>query len=161
VALLDTESFRAPSTIEVGAQPWHVAMTGDQSRLIAANQGDRTLSIIDVALGREVSRLPGASDVVAVRMTWFDSTAVVLSRAEKTALVVDLIGGRLLGQIALPGAPAAAVTTSDGTKMLVALSDSGDVAVIEPRELRLDKVIEGVVEQPLSIIAAGSRNTCS
>ena len=73
---------------------------------------------------------------------------------------IELESGRSLGEITLPGAPEAAVATTDGTRLYVALGDVGSVAVIDVRQRRLLKVIDGVARRPWGVQMAGAVNYC-
>ena len=92
---------------------------------------------ISTATLEVVATLPAAEDVTGVNTGWFETTAFALSRAERKAVVYDLEAMTRAGEIALPGTPETGVTTPDGAKLYVALSDTDQVAVIDIRAREL------------------------
>ena len=107
-----------------------------------------------------VATLPAAEDVTGVNTGWFETTAFALSRAERKAVVYDLESMTRAGEIALPGTPETGVTTPDGTKLYVALSDTDQVAVIDVRARALIKTIDGVGDEPWGAMMIGTLNYC-
>ena len=160
LAVLDLEAGRMVRTLELGDEPWRAYGTADGRLMIVPNNGDRTVSIVDVARLEEVARLPGADDMTGVNTGWFETTAVVLSRGESKALIYDLEALVPIGEIALPGAPETGVVTPDGSKLYVALGSTGQVAVIDVGARKLVKVIDGVGEAPWGAHMVGALNYC-
>ena len=144
----------------VGELPWHAFATMDGSRLLVPNNGEGTVSVLDGASLTEIARVPAGADITGVNTAWFESVAFVLSRGDRKATAIELEHGQALGEITLPGAPEAGVTTADGTRLYVALGDVGGVAVIDVRERRLLKVIDGVARRPWGVQMAGALNYC-
>ena len=112
------------------------------------NNGDGTVSVLDGASLTEIARVPAGADITGVNTAWFETVAFVLSRGDRKATVIELEQGRSLGEIILPGAPEAAVDDRRRHRLYVALGDVGGVAVIDVRERRLLKVIDGVAVDP-------------
>lgn len=160
LAVIDLASRRTLKTLHLGSLPWRAYPSTDGRYMIVPNNGDMTVSIVDVERLEEVARLPGAADMTGVNTGWFDSTAFVLSRGEGKAVMLDLTTLRPAGEIALPGTPETGVTTPDGTKLYVALSDAGKVAVIDTRGRRLLRLIDGVGEEPWGAHMTGAVNYC-
>jgi collagen type III alpha len=98
--------------------------------------------------------------MTGVNTGWFETTAVVISRGEDKALVYDLEAMAKVGEIALPGTPETGVTTPDGTKLYVALSGTGQVAVIDMRRRALVKMIDDVGDEPWGTTMLGALNYC-
>ena len=160
LAVLDAGSGKPLRQDRVGPQPWRVAMTSDEQLMITANTGDRSLSLVDMAHGAELARLKGAETMEAILPAWFDTTGFVLSKSDKALLVIDLDKRQMALPIALPGTPEAAVSSPDGSEVIVALSEPGGIAVVDAREKRVAKVIGGVLADPFRIATVGSRNIC-
>ena len=160
MAVIDLASGRTVKTLALGDTPWRAFATSDGRHMIVPNNGDETISIVSTETLAEVARLPGAADMTGVNTGWFDSLAFVISRGDDKALVIDLETMTPAGEIALPGTPETGVTTPDGTKLYVALSDAGAVAVIDVRAKALSSVIEGVGAEPWGAHMAGAVNYC-
>ena len=160
LALIDLAAGQVAGMVPVGELPWHAFATMDGARIVVPNRGEETVSLLDGASLREIARVPVAGDVADVSFAWFESAAFVLGRGARKVTVIDLAGGAVLAEIDLPGAPEAAVAAADGGRVYVALADLGAVAVIDARERRLVKVIDGVARRPWGVQMAGASNYC-
>ena len=160
MAVIDLQSGQTVKTLELGDTPWRAFTTVDGRHMIVPNNGDETVSIVSTETLAEVARLPGAADMTGVNTGWFDTLAYVISRGDDKALVIDLETMSAAGEIALPGTPETGVTTPDGAKLYVALSDAGSVAVIDVQAKAISTVIEGVGGEPWGAHMAGAVNYC-
>ena len=109
---------------------------------------------------KEVARVSGGEDMTGVNTGWFETTAFVISRGEDKAVIQDHETMRPAGEIALPGTPETGVTTPDGRKLYVALSEADKVAVIDIRARKVIKLIDGVGEEPWGATMVGAINYC-
>ncbi len=160
MAVIDLETGGTLKTLTLGDTPWRAFTTTDGRYMIVPNNGDETVSIVSTETLTEVARLPGAADMTGVNAGLLDTRAFVISRGDDKALVIDLVTMRLAGEIALPGTPETGVVTPDGTKLYVALSDAGTVAVIDVRAQAVTTTIEGVGAEPWGAHMAGAVNYC-
>jgi len=160
LAVLDLRTGALEANIELGSLPWRAYSTADGRYMLVPNNGERTLSVVSTSTLEEVARLPGAEDMTGVNTGWFETTAVVISRGEDKALVYDLEAMAKVGEIALPGTPETGVTTPDGTRLYVALSESDQVAVIDLRSRALVKTIDDVGDEPWGTMMLGTLNYC-
>jgi YVTN family beta-propeller protein len=160
LAVIDLRTRAVKKSLELGELPWRAYPTADGRYMLVPNNGDRTLSVISTADLEVVATLPGAEDVTGVNTGWFETTAFALSRAEKKALVYDLTTMAKAGEIALPGTPETGVTTPDGSRIYVALSDIGKVGVIDARRRELVATIDGLGEEPWGTMMVGTINYC-
>jgi YVTN family beta-propeller protein len=160
LAVLDLRTQKKLKTIPLGDTPWRAYATADGKFMIVPNNGDKTVSVISTSSLTEVARLQGAADMTGVNTGASESTAVVLSRGENKAIIIDLTTLTVAGEIALPGTPETGVTTLDGKKLYVALSSSNQVAVIDMEKRTLVTAIGGVGESPWGAHIAGAGNYC-
>lgn len=160
LAVIDLRTRELKKSLELGALPWRAYSTADGRYMLVPNNGDRTLSVIATATLEVVATLPAAEDVTGINTGWFETTAFALSRAGKKAVVYDLEAMARVGEIALPGTPEMGVTTPDGTKLYVALSDTDQVAVIDVRARRLSGTIDDVGDEPWGATMVGTLNYC-
>jgi YVTN family beta-propeller protein len=160
LAVIDLRTRAVKKSLELGELPWRAYPTAAGRYMLVPNNGDRTLSVISTADLEVVATLPGAEDVTGVNTGWFETTAFALSRAEKKALVYDLTTMAKAGEIALPGTPETGVTTPDGSRIYVALSDIGKVGVIDARRRELVATIDGLGEEPWGTMMVGTINYC-
>ncbi|HLT01289.1 MAG TPA: hypothetical protein VK001_03885 [Geminicoccaceae bacterium] len=160
LAVLDLRTRAVKKHLALGELPWRAYSTADGRFMLVPNNGDRTLSVISTAALEVVATLPGAEDVTGINTGWFETTAFALSRAEKKAVVYDLPSMTRAGEIALPGTPETGVTTPDGSKLYVALSDTDQVAVIDVRARQLSGTIDDVGDEPWGAMMVGALNYC-
>ena len=160
LAVIDLRTRALKKTIALGELPWRAYSTADGRFMLVPNNGDRTLSVISTATLEVVATLPAAEDVTGVNTGWFETTGFALSRAGRKAVIYDLEAMTRVGEIALPGMPETGVTTPDGTKLYVALSDTDQVAVIDIRARALIKTIDDVGDEPWGAMMVGALNYC-
>ncbi len=160
LAVLDLRTGKTRRLLSLGELPWRAYSTADGRFMIIPNNGDASVSIVSTSSLEEVARLKGAEDMTGVNTGWFETTAFVISRGESKIVVLDLVGMRNAGEIALPGTPETGVTTPDGTRLYVALSSTDQVAVIDTRSRRLVKLIDDVGEEPWGTFMVGALNYC-
>jgi YVTN family beta-propeller protein len=160
LAVIDLRTRALKKRVTLGALPWRAYSTADGRFMLVPNNGDRTLSVISTATLDVVATLPAAADMTGVNTGWFETTAFALSRAGKKAVVYDLEKMGRVGEIVLPGTPETGVTTPDGTKLYVALSDTDQVAVIDIRARKLIRTIDGVGDEPWGAMMIGALNYC-
>jgi YVTN family beta-propeller protein len=160
LAVIDLRTRAVKKHVPLGELPWRGYTTADGRFMLVPNNGDRTLSVISTSILDVVATLPAAEDVTGVNTGWFETTAFALSRAERKAVVYDLESMTRAGEIALPGTPETGVTTPDGTRLYVALSDTDRVAVIDVRARGLIRTIDGVGDEPWGTTMTGTLNYC-
>jgi YVTN family beta-propeller protein len=160
LAVIDLRTGQLRKNLQLGELPWRAYGTADGRYMLVPNNGDRTLSVISTATLEVAATLPSAADVTGVNTGWFETTAFALSRAENKAVVYDLQAMARVGEIAFPGTPETGVTTPDGTRLYVALSDTDQVAVIDVRERRLIATIDDVGDEPWGATMVGALNYC-
>ncbi len=160
LAVLDLRTKKTVKTLTLGELPWRAYSTADGRYMLVPNNGDQTVSVISTATLEVVATLPGAADMTGINTGWFETTAFVISRGEDKAVILDLETMRPAGEIALPGTPETGVTTPDGRKLYVALSEADKVAVIDIRARKVIKLIDGVGEEPWGATMVGAINYC-
>jgi YVTN family beta-propeller protein len=160
LAVIDLRTRAVKQRVALGDLPWRAYSTADGRFMLVPNNGDRTLSVISTATLEVVATLPAAEDMTGVNTGWFETTAFALSRAGRKAVVYDLEAMARVGEIALPGTPETGVTTPDGAKLYVALSDTDQVAVIDVHKRALTKTIDGVGDEPWGTMMTGTLNYC-
>ncbi len=160
MAVLDLRTKKTIKQLALGELPWRAFSTADGRYMLVPNNGDRTVSVISTATLEVVATLPGAADMTGINTGWFETTAFVISRGDDKAVILDLETLQPAGEIALPGTPETGVTTPDGRKLYVALSEADKVAVIDIRARKVIKLIDGVGEEPWGATMVGAINYC-
>jgi YVTN family beta-propeller protein len=160
LAVLDLAKDTQIAWLPVGAEPLHAYATTDGRRILVPSNGDATISIIDGERPAVLARLPGEAEMMGAYPAWFDRIAFVPSRAARKVLVFDLDRLERMGEVPLPAAPERGSVTGDGSKLYLALPETGQVAVIDARTQALVRLIDGVGPTPMTVVLAGDRNYC-
>ncbi len=160
LAIFDFGTEQRVKTLKLGNQPSRPFGTADGRYIMVANNGDRTVSIIDTQTFDIAATLPGAADVTAINTGWFETVAFVISESEDKAIILDLMDLRKSGEIELPSSPGPGVVTPDAATLYVALSDTDSVAVIDTRSRRVTAIIDNVGTQPRGATMARTNNYC-
>ena len=106
--------IRLPS----GDEPSEIALTPDGRKLLSANYGSGTVSIINTRSMSENERLVLDPDPAWIVMARDGRTAYVLHTMSNTISVVDVAGGRLLTSISLDESPVRGALSRDGNCIL-------------------------------------------
>ncbi len=160
VLVIDLTTLRLVKRLAVGRAPSRAYGTADGRLMLVPNEGDQSVSVIDAGSLEVSATLPGAKDVTAINTGWLESYAFVLSSSQKRVAVLDLMRLSRIGDIELPGFPGTGVVNSTGQKLYVALSDTGQAAVIDTRTHKLAPLIDGIGQQPWGALMARSNNYC-
>lgn len=160
LAVIDVTDEKKIKTLALGLDPSRPWGTADGRLMMVANNGDRTISVIDTGALEPVAIVPGAADITAIDTGWFESVAFAISQSENKAVVLDLMGLKKVGDIPLLSKPGPGVVTPDGKKLYVALRGSNRVAVIDTRERRVTSMIASVGHEPSGATMARSNNYC-
>jgi hypothetical protein len=142
---IDTATATRTSRVPVCLAPSHVAWCQDLEVAVVSCWGDDSIAVVRTA-GAEPSVLariplgPDARDRPPVRYgAWrvlvrpFSSTALVLTRESRQALLADLERGEMVpgAGAPLPGTPVAATWLADGATAAVALAEPATLAWID------------------------------
>ena len=160
VSVLDLRARSRRATIALPGPALEAYPTANSQHVLVPNERDGTVSLISTWSFEESARLPGAAAVSGINTGMFDALAVVLSRDDDQAVLLDLLERRPLGTIALPSRPETGVSAAAGTKLYVALSGSDRLAVIDLRTRRLTAMIDGVGDQPWAVNMANALSYC-
>lgn len=160
LAVIDLGYDKKVKKLPLGKNPGRPWGTADGRLMMVANNGDRTVSVIDTAALDIAAVLPGAKGIISINTGWFESVAFAISAQENKAVILDLMKLKKTGEISLPNNPGPGIVTHDGKKLYVALSDSNNVAVIDTKERKISKLIENVGQRPRGATMARSNNYC-
>lgn len=160
LSVIDLQTQAKIKDLALNEMPWRAYASADGRTMIVPNNGDRTVSLIDVATQEVAATVPGGAEMTGVNTSPLSPIAFVISRSEDKAVLVDLTTRQTVGEIALPGTPETGVTSPDGGKIYVALSESGQVAVIDVRQRKLLNTIGGVGKGAWGVSMAGTAGYC-
>jgi DNA-binding beta-propeller fold protein YncE len=159
IEVIDVKGAKALVEIDAGQGPSIATPSGTGAYLLIVNAAEQRLSIVhgeDFKLG---AVLPAMGGALAAYSGWFDSVAFLASGSERRLLVYDLWRLSKSGEISLPARPGAGTVTRDGAKLYLPLPESAQVAVIDTRFHRLQRLID-VGGKPASVTVAAGYGIC-
>lgn len=127
---VDVKTAKIDQVIAVGAVPKYVAVTPDGTKVLVSNWCTWDLSVIDVAKGEEVKRVPLDRYPRGIAVSPDSTTAYVAIMGSNYLMKVDLAGGTA-GPFSYPGTgPRHLVISPDGEYLYSTNNYSGTVSKI-------------------------------
>jgi YVTN family beta-propeller protein len=140
VAVIDTREDRVVKTIRVGKQPWRVYMGHDGKYAITPNNGDQTISIIDVQNNKVAATLEAGPDMTGVNFA--AGKAFVISSTSGFVYVYDMATLKSAGRLKIGTNVQLETATTDTADEKLYLADSTEnaVVIIDARTLAFEKI---------------------
>ena len=160
MSVIDLERAKPVATVALPGPAARAFPTADSQYVLVPNAADESVSMISTWTLKESARFSAASGMTGINTAVVETVALVLSEAERKAVLLDLRDERRLGEFALPAKPETGVTAAGGLKVFVALGDSDEVGVIDMVEGRLTRTIAGVGRAPWAVFSAGGLSYC-
>ncbi|MGH8489062.1 MAG: YncE family protein, partial [Gammaproteobacteria bacterium] len=161
IAVIDTATDQVVKTIRVGEEPWRAYPSPDGSKMLVPNNGDETISVIDVAKQTVIATLRGGPGMTGINFDKGRKAYAFSSGEYGTVLIYDLAGLREAGQRRLgPNVSLeTATTTPDGRKIYLASSSDNSVYVIHTAADEITR-IPNVGESPWATTMLGTYQYC-
>ena len=128
---LDMQDLAIDQIIEVGAVPKFLAVTPDDRRVVVSNWCGFDVSVLDVASGTEVTRIPVGRHPRGVAITSDSSTAYVAVMGSTRIAVIDLDTFHLSYLENVGSGPRHLVLSPDDAYLYVSLNSEGRLAKID------------------------------
>jgi YVTN family beta-propeller protein len=162
VAVINARTDEVLKTIRVGEEPWRAYPSPDGSKMVVPNNGDETISVIDIAKQNVVATLRAGPKMTGVNFDRTGRKAYVFSSGDYgTVLIYDLVALRETGR--KPLGPhlslETATTTPDGAKVYLASSTDNSVYVIRTSDDRITRVTN-VGQSPWATTMLGAYQYC-
>ena len=122
VGVIDTREDRIVKTIQVGKDPWRVYMGHDGKYAIVPNNGDETISIIDVKANKVAATLEAGPNMVGVNFA--AGKAFVISSTSGFVYVYNMSSLRPAGRIKLGVNIQLETATTDTADQKIYLAES-------------------------------------
>jgi YVTN family beta-propeller protein len=115
LSIVDPRTGATTATIATGRNPHEVAATADGRLAVTSNYGGDSLSVIELATGKELHRASGADLRQPHGITMAGGLAIVTVEANRAIVAYDPAANRIVWRFA---------TGQDGTHMVVASRDA-------------------------------------
>jgi YVTN family beta-propeller protein len=128
VGVIDPREDRVIKVIRVGADPWRIYMSHDGKYAITPNNGDETISIIDLASNKVAATLEAGPNMTGVNFA--GGKAFVISSTSAMVYVYDMKTLKPAGRIRIGTNIQIETATTDTADEKIYMADSTDHAVI-------------------------------
>lgn len=128
---IDTTSLEIDQVIEVGPVPKYVAVTPDDSTVLATNWCGYDLSVVDAATGKQTRRIDIGRFPRGIAVTPDSKTAFVAVMGSKDIAIVTLDTGAIDWIRGVGQGPRHLVLDADGAFLYATLNGEGKVAKID------------------------------
>jgi YVTN family beta-propeller protein len=140
VGVIDTRDDKVIKVIRVGKDPWRVYMGHDGKYAITPNNGDETISIIDLQTNKVAATLEAGPDMTGVN--YAAGKAFVISSTSGFVYVYDMKTLKSAGRIKIGVNVQLETATTDvaDEKLYLAESTENAVVIIDAKTLGVEKV---------------------
>jgi YVTN family beta-propeller protein len=144
VGVIDSREDKVVKTIKVGKDPWRIYMSHDGKYAITPNNGDQTISIIDLKTNRVAATLEAGPNMTCVNFA--AGKAFVISSTSGFVYVYDMNSLRPAGriQIGLNIQLETATTDTQDQKIYLADSTENAIVIIDAKTQKFEKITENV-----------------
>jgi DNA-binding beta-propeller fold protein YncE len=161
----DTIASERLPDLTMGSRPWSVfvdTLSSDFDTLLMPNWGDATVSVIDrVALGEVARSSDGDVESYGVNYSPLaPGEAFVLNRQKEQVAVVDRVTGARIELLDVGGTTETGSTTADGKLLLLPISSSNELRVLDAATHGVVARFQDVGAYPWSVTTLGGQNYC-
>ena len=128
VAVIDPKEDKVLKTIRVGKDPWRIYLSHDGKYGITPNNGDQTISIIDLQAGKVAATLEAGENMTGVNFA--AGKAFVISSTTGFVYVYDMKSLRPAGRLKIGTNVQLETATTDTKDETLYLADSTENAVV-------------------------------
>jgi YVTN family beta-propeller protein len=140
VGVIDTREDKVIKVIRVGAKPWRAYMSHDGKYAVTVNNGDETISIIEVAGNKVVATLEAGPDMTGINFA--AGKAFVISASSGFVYVYDMKSLKPAGRIKIGVNIQLETATTDTAdqKLYLAESTNHQIVVLDARTHAIERV---------------------
>src|SRR5436190_814056 len=144
VGVIDSREDRVVKTIKVGKDPWRIYMSHDGKYGITPNNGDETISIIDLKANKVAATLEAGPNMTGVNFA--AGKAFVISSTSGFVYVYDMSSLRPAGRLRIGVNIQLETATTDTQDQKLYLADSTEnaIVVIDAKTEKFVKITENV-----------------
>src|SRR5580765_909593 len=141
VGVIDSREDKVVKVIRVGKDPWRIYMSHDGKYGITVNNGDETISIIDLKAGKVAATLEAGPNMTGVNFA--AGKAFVISASTGFVYVYDMTSLRPAGRIKIGVNIQLETATTDTQDQKIYLADSTEnaIVIIDAKTQAFEKVL--------------------
>ncbi|KQM83541.1 YncE family protein [Agromyces sp. Leaf222] len=152
LTVIDRRTLRVVARLPTGRAESHTfAISLDGDRLVTANVGSGSVSVIDIPSGRLLGVVEAADTVNRICLEPGGRLAYTADQNSPRLAVVDTDRLECVGWIDLPSIGFGTAVTADGSRLVVALRQASEIAVVD---LASSEVVHRIAtpDQPQAIV---------
>ena len=144
VGVIDSREDKIVKVIRVGKDPWRIYLSHDGKYAITPNNGDQTISIIDLKAGKVAATLEAGPNMTGVNFA--AGKAFVISSTSGFVYVYDMNSMRPAGRIRVGVNIQLETATTDTQDQKIYLADSTEnaIVIIDGKTEQVEKITENV-----------------
>jgi YVTN family beta-propeller protein len=144
VGVIDSREDKIVKVIRVGKDPWRIYLSHDGKYGITPNNGDETISIIDLKAGKVAATLEAGPNMTGVNFA--AGKAFVISSTSAFVYVYDMASLRPAGRIKIGTNIQLETATTDTQDQKIYLADSTEnaVVIIDAKTEAVEKITENI-----------------
>jgi len=131
VVFINTLSNSVEKTVEVGQNPFGIAVTPDGKKLYVANSNAASVSVVDTATGQVINKMQVGINPLRVAVTPDGSKVFVTNKVSNTVSVINTATDSLICNLPVGKAPVGIAVSRDGKMAYVSNSGSDNIAMID------------------------------
>ncbi len=160
VGVIDTREDKLIKVIRVGADPWRAYPSPDGKKMVVVNNGDETVSIIDIKKNKVIATLEAGPDMVGVNFS--HGKAFVISSSSSFVYIYDLGSLKPAGRIKIGTnlELQTAATNATGEKIYLTSSRDHSIYIINGKTNKVTRVPNVGLYPWGSSILEGPDNYC-
>lgn len=154
---IDTTTLEVDQAIRVGPVPKFLAVSPDDRYLVVSNWCGFDVSIVDVAVGAEVARVPVGRHPRGVAISPNSTIAYIAVMGSQQVVVIDLVSRQVVGTITVGRSPRHLVLGPEGRYLYISLNGEGRLAKLDllAKEV-VGKVATGAAPRSMTISDDGT-----
>jgi YVTN family beta-propeller protein len=160
VVVIDLNEWKVKKSISTGSEPTRPYSTADNRYILIPHREGKMLMVLSSLSHEVIATIPTQVKAKEINTGWLDTVAFIMPSEGKQISVVDLDALRHTGNITLSGFPDEGLVTSDSKTLYAALSNTGQIAVVDTRARTLKVDIETGMKGLKGIGIAISNNVC-
>ena len=147
MSVINTETNTVTATVPVGAGPYGVAVTPDDSKVYITNNGSNSVSVIETATNAVVATILVENGPIGVAVTPDGGKAYIANTSSESVTIIDTASNTVTGRIFVGDFHLATgvAVTPDGTKVYVTSLNSGGLFNVSAAVSVIDKATNTVV----------------
>ena len=143
ITVLDAESGKVITKIEVGERPRAIVFTTDGSRAYVSGETGGTVTVVDAQANKPLKtiKMPEGAKPMGVAISPDQKRLYVATGRGKTVAVIDVATDSIIGSVEVGVRPWGIALTADGRKLYSANGPSNDVSVVDTESMKVIKKI--------------------